>query len=65
MKMKKLLSLALATAMALSLVACGGNSGSSAGSVGAASSGAASSGESELEYTKTWTGQISSAFEID
>ncbi len=50
MKMKKLLSLALATAMALSLVACGGNSGSSAGSAGVASSGAASGGESELEY---------------
>ena len=50
MKMKKLLSLALATAMALSLVACGGNSGSSAGSAGVASSGAASGGKSELEY---------------
>lgn len=50
MKMKKLLSLALAAAMALSLVACGGGGGTSAGSSGAASSGAASSGESELEY---------------
>lgn len=48
MKMKKLLSLALAAAMALSLVACGGCGGTSAGSAGAASSGAAA--ESELEY---------------
>lgn len=48
MKMKKLLSLALATAMALSLVACGSNGGSSAGSAGAASSGSAAG--SELEY---------------
>ena len=45
MKMKKLLSLALATAMALSLVACGGNGGSPAGPAGAE----AGSG-SELEY---------------
>ena len=45
MKMKKLLSLALATAMALSLVACGGHGGSPAGPAGAE----AGSG-SELEY---------------
>ena len=39
MKMKKLLSLALATAMALSLVACGGNSGSNAKADGKSDSG--------------------------
>lgn len=50
MKMKKLLSLALATAMALSLVACGGNGGSSAGPAGAASSDDEAGSGSELEY---------------
>jgi len=60
MKVKKLLSLALAAAMTLSLAACGGNGGNSAGSSGtaspspaspgAASSNTAGSGEPELKF---------------
>lgn len=43
MKLKKVLSVMLATAMVFSLTACGGNDGASSGS-GAADSGAAESG---------------------
>ena len=54
-KLSKLTALALAAAMSLSLVACGGSSSSGSASSGTASSGAASSGSaSSVEETVTY-----------